>query len=150
MAALNPTSFLADSQSPRIAAVSAADARLLSEEASKKGFKVWKLDGRRMRDDASVFDHFSEVMEFPDYFGRNWDAMDECLRDMDWAPHKAHLLVISDADALFLTARRTFVALLDSLRFVSRHWHEWQDGKTPFKILLVTSNPEIASFAVED
>lgn len=33
-----------------------------------------------------LFDVFSETLRFPDYFGRNWDAFNECIRDLCWLP----------------------------------------------------------------
>lgn len=33
---------------------------------------------------------------FPGYFGFNWDALFECLRDFDWIPYKTIVLVHSD------------------------------------------------------
>ena len=29
----------------------------------------------------------SDAFRFPDYYGRNWDAFDECIRDVALPPH---------------------------------------------------------------
>mgnify|MGYP001587165494 CR=1 FL=1 len=137
--------LLADSNPLRLAAVSPAHANAVIDAARNKGFLIWTLNGRQMKNDETVFNHFAQVLRFPDYFGRNWDEMDECLRDLGWAPSSAYLLAINDADALFLTSPTSFKALIDCLRFVSKHWPVWQNKKIPFKVLFVTESPEIAS-----
>jgi RNAse (barnase) inhibitor barstar len=137
----NIAGFLADSKPPRLAAISPNNAKALVEAAKKIGYAIWALDGRKMKNDETIFDHFAQVLHFPDYFGRNWDAMDECLRDMEWAPAAAHLLVVNDADALFLTSPASFKSLIDCMRFASNHWHE----KVPFKVVFTTNSSEIAS-----
>ena len=35
-------------------------------------------------------------LQFPDYFGENWDAFDECLRDLSWLP--AGQVILDHAD----------------------------------------------------
>ena len=37
-----------------------------------------------------------EVLQLPDYFGRNWDALEECLRDLSWLP-PGRISLIHDA-----------------------------------------------------
>jgi RNAse (barnase) inhibitor barstar len=39
------------------------------------------LDTRQARDKASFLEAAARDLGFPDYFGRNWDAFEECLRD---------------------------------------------------------------------
>ncbi|MBB5933741.1 barstar family protein [Streptomyces zagrosensis] len=40
------------------------------------------LDG--VRDKATFLDRCARDLDLPEWFGRNWDALDECLRDLSW------------------------------------------------------------------
>ena len=35
-------------------------------------------------------------LRFPDYFGMNWDALDECINDLSWLPPGQVVLAHSD------------------------------------------------------
>jgi RNAse (barnase) inhibitor barstar len=39
------------------------------------------VDGRACRTRAAFFEEVARALRFPDYFGRNWDALTDCLRD---------------------------------------------------------------------
>ncbi|MFI6291263.1 barstar family protein [Nonomuraea sp. NPDC050790] len=39
------------------------------------------LDGRLCRTRAAFFEEVARVLRFPAYFGHNWDALSDCLRD---------------------------------------------------------------------
>jgi len=42
---------------------------------------LYELDGRLCRTRERLFAHCAERLQFPDYFGGNWDAFEECLGD---------------------------------------------------------------------
>ncbi len=46
------------------------------------------------------------AFSFPSYFGRNWDAVTDCFRDVNWPPRLA--LFWEDADAFAAADPRTF------------------------------------------
>ncbi|HHY55368.1 MAG TPA: barstar family protein [Chloroflexi bacterium] len=65
----------------------------LAEGVEQLGWRLFQLDGRRARDKASFLQAAAAVMHFPDYFGRNWDAFEECINDLSWAPAHGYVLV---------------------------------------------------------
>ena len=41
------------------------------------------LDGNLLADAAQVHDYLKECLKFPEYYGRNLDALHDCLGDLD-------------------------------------------------------------------
>ncbi|MFE5768328.1 barstar family protein [Streptomyces sp. NPDC056485] len=58
---------------------------------------VARLDGREMRDADEVFRQFYDRLKLPDYFGWNWDALADCLRDLKWLHADHHVLIVESA-----------------------------------------------------
>ena len=61
---------------------------------------VRRLDGTRMRTLDGVYDQCAAALQFPEWFGRNLDAFDECLRDVSApeAPGGPVVLLVTGAD----------------------------------------------------
>lgn len=46
------------------------------------GYDVVRLDASRWTDDAELHRDVSAALRFPDYYGRNLDALNDCMRDV--------------------------------------------------------------------
>jgi hypothetical protein len=50
---------------------------------------VRTVRGRKMRRLPELNDEFAAAIQFPWYFGANWAAFDECVKDLAWLPAEA-------------------------------------------------------------
>jgi hypothetical protein len=64
-----------------------------------------------LRDKAALLDALARVLVLPPYFGHNWDALDECLRDLHWLASPR--VVLAHADLPLADAdRATYLQIL--------------------------------------
>ena len=61
----------------------------------------------------------ADALLFPAYFGRNWNALYDCLRDFHWTEKKEVLLVHSDLPQLAEAELKTY---LEVLRDAAADW----------------------------
>jgi RNAse (barnase) inhibitor barstar len=77
---------------------SSSDAYDLAQKvAATSGNVARVVRGVKCRTAPALFDEFAAAWQFPPYFGENWDALDECLSDLDWLPAQAYVLVVTNA-----------------------------------------------------
>ena len=95
------------------------------------------IRGERCRTKESLFKEFTSVLEFPNYFGHNWDAFDECINDMSWLPANNYVLVISNFDKLLSESPEDLHIFLDIIKDTIFQWNKNNIKPfTPFNILL--------------
>ncbi len=50
--------------------------------------------GGRCSDKRRLLQEFAAALQFPHYFGNNWDAFDECMNDLSWIKGSRLVLLI--------------------------------------------------------
>src|SRR5262245_17994548 len=55
------------------------------------------IRGQKAETTAALFDEFAAALQFPAHFGENWDALSDCLTDLEWLPADAYILCITSA-----------------------------------------------------
>ena len=108
------------------------------------GFSMNVLRGVKCRTASGLFAEFAGVLDFPDYFGHNWDALEECLMDLEWRPAKGYVLLVMDAEQVLVRDEEEYATFLEVLCDAGEAWSSRQTGKeskraTPFHVLLVVS-----------
>jgi RNAse (barnase) inhibitor barstar len=115
-------------------------------------FVLRRIDGRRCRTKAALLKELAGALAFPEHFGRNWDALEDCLTDLDWLPARGYLLLFSRADALLAGREEDYATLTDLLESVGRAWATRQTGHpgrapVPFHTVLAVSRARLTSRA---
>jgi hypothetical protein len=126
---------------PSIHVLSAAEAeKLLELPPAKTPVVVRRIRGHKARSTAALFDEMAAALQFPSYFGENWNALDECLNDLEWLPGDAYVLCFERApELLSLESLAEFESLLQILTRASLEWGK--RGK-PFRTIFESSEPE--------
>ncbi|MEW5789590.1 MAG: barstar family protein [Pseudomonadota bacterium] len=76
------------------------------------------LDGTTLAGKVELLAGIGRALDFPDYYGGNWDALEECLSDLSWRAGPVHLL-IRHADAI---PAEHLGMLLDIFTEAAGHW----------------------------
>jgi RNAse (barnase) inhibitor barstar len=80
------------------------------------------LRGRRCSNERRLFQEWAAALQFPYYFGENWDALYDCLTDLEWLPARGYCLAITQIDAMFRFRDSEFRILTSVLAGAAGEW----------------------------
>lgn len=107
-------------------------AAALARIAMKHGYVVFRLDCSKITDKTGFLDAAVRAFGLPPYFGRNWDALRECLSTMEWRPGNGYVVVILGADEFARVAPDEAMVVRDIFADTAA---DWSRRRRPFHVL---------------
>lgn len=102
--------------------VTSDDLDSLGMAARDAGLQVRRIDLAGCDDKPTLLLRIATALDFPGTFGRNWDALSDNLRDLEWMPGNGYALLFDQAGELRDVEEADFDTLLDILDEASMDW----------------------------
>ena len=86
------------------------------------------IDGMEIRTKEQLLTTMKEAFSFPDYFGMNWDALDEVLKDLSWLEGVESIHIVFENSSRILSSSNES----DKLKFrnlIDSSVNYWDDNK---------------------
>lgn len=99
-----------------------------------------------MESTRELHNEIAAALQFPYYYGENWDALEECLNDLSWIRARGYLLCFADASRLLANEPKTeFEIFMDILSVACTNWTT-REPRVPFHVLFHCNKGDIDAF----
>jgi hypothetical protein len=131
---MNPSELiLRGVRPPALYRLSDLNADYLIEPLTRQSWRGFFIDGKVVTDKATFLRVAGAALDFPGYSGQNWDALEESLRDLSWAPAVGYVLIYDNVWHLPWHDREAWQMVRSILTDVVAYW---RTTDTPFYVLL--------------
>jgi RNAse (barnase) inhibitor barstar len=105
---------------------SAADLDLeeLADSCQEQDFQWAHLDGATITNKTEFLSACATALQFPSSFGHNWDALEECLTDLEWLPASGYLLLYSHPKPFAQNHPKDWKTLIEIFQSAIDEWNE--------------------------
>ena len=114
---------LSDPDNAGVYFVTTDDLDTLGVAARDAGLQVRRID-LGTQDKQELLLRIATALDFPNTFGRNWDALSDGLRDLSWLPKAGFALLFENGGALQGSETDSFDTLLEILEESAQDWGE--------------------------
>ena len=127
-------SLLTDTKHSGVYQLTAAATHADIEKLAKASKLVcFYIEGKKIEKKEQFLNHASVAMHFPEYFGDNWDAFEDCLTDLSWQDAPGYVILFDHYDGMASHAHGQFETALEVFQSAVEYWEE--QGK-PMIVLL--------------
>lgn len=90
--------------------------------ANAHGFAFWRIDLTTVRGKAALLTALARALEFPDWFGGNWDALQDCLGDLSWRSAPGYAIMLEHCQGLAKHSAEDFEVALEVFGEAATFW----------------------------
>jgi RNAse (barnase) inhibitor barstar len=105
-----------------VAPLTDAAAAAICVLARSLGFACARVDLAACGDKSDFLARIAAALDFPGWFGHNWDALFDCLTDLGWHPAPGYVLVLEQAGRFREIAPEAFDTALAILEDAAAAW----------------------------
>jgi RNAse (barnase) inhibitor barstar len=128
---------LAEPRSAGIYKLSRQDLPALKQAADELRQAFFSVDLQHAHNVPGFIAALQRDLAFPEWFGGNLDALNDCLTDFSWHPAPGYVITLSGSE-LLSTHPTSFAALNEVLASAVE---TWQVRNIPFRIFYLQDNP---------
>lgn len=100
-----------------------SDPEAVEAHLAELGWRGFNVDGRLTYDKQSLLEQMAGAMAFPGYVSRNWDALEEAVRDLSWASGNGFLITYDYPQVLAACQPADWQTLLAILNNAIAEWY---------------------------
>ena len=91
------------------------------DELNRSDTQTFMLDGSKILNRDDLFQACAQTLAFPEWFGHNWDAFEDCLGDLSWLQTQRILLIYLDPRQLASTSPQDWTIAREIFETVTRN-----------------------------
>ncbi|HEY0505583.1 MAG TPA: barstar family protein [Lysobacter sp.] len=122
MSAVDLRSILGDPEHSGAYFIDVRDTGAMAQTGAALDYAVLRVDLAECTDKACLMRRIASAGGFPDWFGGNWDALADALRDLSWRSAPGYLWLIENAGPWRATNAEDFDTLLDVFNEAAFEW----------------------------
>jgi len=116
--------ILADAAKAGVYHLPNMDKKRLVASARAAGLAAFRVNLAKAGDKEHLLATIAAKMKFPDGFGHNFDALADCLADMEWKPADGYVVLLEHCDGIHSKAEADFVSTLNIFEQAADDWRE--------------------------
>ena len=98
------------------------------------------IRGKRCETKKALLQEWAAALQFPYYFGINWDAFEECINDLEWLSGKYYVIFVTQVDLVLPNLEDDFRIFIDVLKKAAEEWARGREGEfhrspIPFRVV---------------